>query len=532
MICSSEHRALERRLKRRWKETLRASRRQPHQGTPGSVLRALKFFNSGTFYRLVILIMAFFPFPQGWAIAVCFATMATIIHTSQLAFRGLEEVLISLYGANDRSIQALSRRWTRGVALLSMVDAVVYLGIWFFTGRIPWWSVILGIPSYVTAAVIGPWLLKDVIPLRFLTYLVTAISFAPAAMVVVIMRDGVSPDLINSILWPLGALSPAGWTVLMLHETIAGQWYLLAVVPLLAAGVWFSRIFAREQEQNLLNLVCSEKAFNLEPPENAGQSETEEKTLSQELASSRATDGMEFLDVIPASLSWRRLVVTLIPLLLVAFAVRLEIVFTGNFRYIALALALIAAYVFWLPALGTPVWLRYTFLSINRVTPCFALYPISLRSVLWREVRANLRTIGQVFPFLLVLSIAAFALAYPISGSAALICGLGLSLFATLKVPLRWFHLAVWPLSPSPFGFSNILRGTLTILVALVLLIEIVCVMFFLITTVGDQIGIVAPWFLGFSLLNAFLGLLGFYAALWSYEKKRQDLVKFPPKNN
>ncbi len=532
MICSSEHRALERRLKRQWKKTLCANQRKPRRGTADFAPRARKFFNSGPFWRLVILTTAFWPFPQSWATAVSFATMATIIHASQLASRGSKEALISLYGASDKSIQSLIRRWTRGIALLSMGDAAVYLGIWYFTGRIPWWAVVLGIPTYVTAAVIGPWLLKDAIPPRFLAYIVAAISFLPAAMIFVITREGVSPAFINSIIWFLGALSPAGWTILMLHEIIAGQWYLLAVVPLLAAGVWVARIFAREQEQELLNLVCSEKAFYSEPPEEADQTKTEGSTFARELASTRTIGGLEFPDSVSVSVSWRRLVFTVVAILVVACIVRLEIVLSENLRHIALALALLAAYVFWLPVLGMPVWLRYTFLSINRVASCFILYPISLRTVLWHQVRADLKTIGKVFPFLLVVSVAAFALAYPISGSTALICGFGLSLLAVLKVPLRWFHFAVWPLAPVPFGFSNILRGTLTVLVALVLLTEFVCVIFYLIAAVSGVIGIAVPWFLGLSLLNALLGLLGFYTNLWSYEKKLQDVVKSPPKDS
>lgn len=515
---------LERRLRQRWLAQVPKGRRSRV---------AWKSLFDFVFLRCIFLGFSLIPFPQAWGVAVFLATSALLARATQLTSRGMEEFVIALYGAGDREIRCLSRRWLGKLGWINLLDASVYLGIWWVTGRIPWWVVALGMPCYVAAATAGVPLMARIVPQMVLGWGAHLLFFGMLG--ILYLRFEKNPEIVDSLIWTAGVLSPVGWTILMLRDVAEGQYLLLFVIPLLVAVCFLALRVSRIQTRNLLAIVHrAGEPIPVEakkPPEAVspvGESLRDRSRVdfSEELARQR---GAGWFDQSKA-ISWRGLAWNFLILLSLVLNACFPVFLDNSFRYVLVAGALAMTHVIWLPILGQSVWLDAIPISMSRLVSAFAVFPITLRMVLIAQIRQDLRTVVQRGPILVTLSILIVSLLLPEGGLPAVLLALFFSLFFLLKVPLCWAQFAAGALSRKPFGWFNIVNVLLMLVVLMSMFAEVLAGVFFLVSVnQGEDFGTVAAIvFLMSAALSTGSGLLRMYLAMRAYDGGWLDLTRIP----
>ncbi len=532
MNVSAEHRRSARRFRRAAKArqaALRSGRTARKSGLPRQLLGM-------AFWRAVLWALAFVPFPTGWVFAMLGATVVTIMRAGQLSHRGNDEALIAMYGADDRGVLALSRRWMVSVAMWGVIDASVFLGIWYLTGRIPLALAILGVPCFALAIVVSARLFAYLIPPAVLTLLSGFGMAAIFAGAVVFNHIDPSAEFGATLVWLMGALTPCGWVLLMLHEVIDGQLLLLGLIPVLVAGALLVRSIAKIQDARLLAFAEGKyEPAPLELPEDSDEvwAETGEwKSLSRNLADLRCLPVLDYpqLDM-PDSRGLLRPIVWTISVVMIA-TILLKFEALDGFRYFVFIAALLVGHVRWVPVFGSPAWMADAFLSSNRVVAAFTLFPVSLRDLLKTEAWRNLRKAAYAAIPLAALTATAFLAGFPMTPLGALSAGTIVTTYVLLKLPLRWCHLATAPQYKRPWGSATVCRTVFTFLLAAVWLCEFLAIMTFgviLATEEGGNYLLVGLIVVALGLLNAILAGIWTLVSLSFYGRRLLDLVRPPP---
>lgn len=241
-------------LTKHWRKRVAETRLRPRQGTGLLQKLWLAFVHAG-YFRIFLWGAAASGTAARWEIAALAATMQALFQTCELLGRGYQEFQLSIYGASDAALLEPTRRAQRKRIILAVVDAVAILGIWWLGGKVPAWTLIMGVPAFALAVFIGPRLLGAIIPSKCVP-LVVATTFLGFPLMVFISAKGIlSRDLADAIFLIAGSLSPAGWVVVMLRGLLEGRIILLGGLLLLAAGYFLARTFARAQDEMLVALV-------------------------------------------------------------------------------------------------------------------------------------------------------------------------------------------------------------------------------------------------------------------------------------
>lgn len=525
MRASAEHRDLERRLKRRLRslpanKAIRRKMRRP----PITRIKIHQFL------RLIPWALAALPFPIGCLAATGFAVFLAIIHASHLASRGCDETVVNLYGADDAGIVALSRRWTAGIARWAVIDAVVFFGIWSFTGQTTLWAAALGIPLFVLGAISGPHLLATLVPEYVLRFL--AGWFLPMGYLGAFLHNHLLAVNLGTLVVISGALCPAGWSVLMVRGLAAGEPLLGLLAVLIIASYVIARQMAGVRESHLIKISCQPAAFSeTGPGDTPARSLVGPDAVAEAFSSARNRTLPELPAEKrePASMAVRTAWCGGILLLAAGLA------HPGQFlppsaASIVLATVICAVNLFWIPLLGTPAWFEWAFIAANRVAAMFALHPLSLRQILSAQMHRDWAiSLRAIIPLAFLNGIAFFT-AYPIGTSGAVTIGSLVTLGFFSKLPARWYHFAAMIQFHGTSLVARLLHGLLALAMIFTLIGEIIAILT-VIHLAREQSPISVPALTAAALsgMNAAWAWLGITTSLAAYEKGRTDLVKLPP---
>lgn len=535
MRISAEHAQIELRLRRKWRAYLRAHPAVRRKRRTGLFPR---HYSSSSLLRVLIPLIGFIPPPLGWLAAILLATWLTALNASQLLARGEEEALISYYGGNDASIMRLTRRWLQKLAVWRALDATIFLGIWWMLGRAPLWLVAAGIPCYVVSMLTGARLLASVAPPRLLNAIC---NYGGLLIVALLMaHQYVPPAAIEGGSWLIGALSPAGWTILMLRGLLQGELIFWLVAPLLVACVLVMRSIARTQDHRLLvditrsveNPSWDDDGNEAGPLEGAGDEVGREASLVAELADFRKRAQIDYPMELPPGphLTGQSLWVVVI-IMAAAVNARYGLV-APDMRYLIFAATLVGPHVMWLPFLGVPIWLQQTFLSPNRVASAFVVFPVRLRGLIHDQIKRDLNHAMRAAPYLFALAVAGMLVALPGPAPANVILAAMLTGCIVIQLPLRWFHLASYPLGTTPKGAERFVRIALILAILAVFFCQIVGVVAVIAAVVSGTFQIpMALLALVPGVINIGLAMAGVSMALSAYEKRRIDVIKPPPRS-
>lgn len=547
MNISGEHVRITRRLKRGLKKGLGSNSRAKKESRRKREGR-VSVWGNGLFFvvlRLVVWCFALAPFTKGWVFCVLFSTVVTVSRAYRLGSRGGEEALVELYGANDGAIIGLSRRWMRSIAWWSFADAIVILGLWWWTGLVPLWALLLGIPLYVVGSCSGVRLLAFYVPKAILGTTASLGFFL--AWILVMVGEKLQAGILTGSLEFFAYLSPSGWVLLWIRAAIEGPdlvlWLLTGL--LLAVSVATLRFIKPAQECRLLEFVGRGELIAFRPlvePDETGSdskkvcppgSSLDILSVTKEFESFRNCHPVDYPDeVAPRRSYFSRAAWTLVVVLVCAGLVRVGGDWLGGFRYIFFAASWLGMVLYWFPFVGVPTWLSFIYLSQHRIASACVLFAVSFRKLLFERIRRDGFSAGLAIPLIFVANAAGFWVAFPMGPAVASIIGFTLTLWIVLKLPLVWFHLAMWPLSNKPFRLRNLFRGLLVSAMVLVFLLELGFAGYFVVLACEEGINVsLGVCTVGFGLLNGLLALLGVYFAISTYEGLKSDVVKAPPTN-
>lgn len=551
MKVSDSHGRVVRRLTKYWKAELRKDPaalhgaktlpKGPRQQGESPVLQVVG--------RLVIWMAAFVSFPQGLAFFAIVSAAVTIWRASIETNRGPQEMVLNLYGGADRDLVSFFRMAMRRTAWLSALDAAVVFGLWCFLGRMPAWVAVLGVPCYVAGSVAGVVLLAALVP-RPVLAVGSFVGYMAVPLCVPFLSGGKMPaDVALNVMWLSGALVPAGWVLLMVHELLAGKYLLAGVVPLLGAAVWLGLGMARGLERRLFQHI-----FNNEPVESGpefpesddGTSGDQEFPMGDQAGEDTGERAPAFREALETmrrrhfmDYGWETpavpvLTTRVMRMVLVCFFFAVLIRFQApigamlGFLFGG-SLMLVLASV--MDVRGAVAWAANIQISTNQITPLYALYPVSLRKVLATTIRRDLSRVLRGLPTGFLIAIGAFAIAAPFNYPGTLCCAVVVTLFVLLKFPLRWCHIVNGRAALASMPGGLFLKWTFLIVVVVIGLIEVVgaivlCYLVFEmqgLQPAGLLFGAAALVVAG--MANAALGLAGALFGLWAYESGRVDVV-------
>lgn len=209
----------------------------------------------------------------------------------------------------------------------------------------------------------------------------------------------------------------------------------------------------------------------------------------------------------------------------------------GTTSHLLLGFSLLFAYWTWLP-FGLPAWFQPARISTNRVCPKFAVFPISLRSLLAGQIKRDLQQSVKALPLLMLLAFVAFQIAISPDWTASLSCAAMISLASFLALPLRWFRLARGFQAQRPFRPSFLLNVGMIIVMGILFLLQIVVMIF----SVGVGLSGMSEYFgswhslavlvLGIGVINAIAGFIGLWIGIRAFEGERYDVVRNPPRDS
>jgi len=538
-------------LTKHWRSRVAEARLRPRQGTGLLQKLWLAFVHAG-YFRILLWGAAASGTAARWEIAALLATMQALFQTCELLGRGYKEFQLSIYGASDAALLEPTRRAQRKRIILAVVDAVAILGIWLLGGKIPAWTLIMGVPAFAFAVFIGPRLLAAIIPSKCVP-LVVATTFLGFPLMVFISAKGIlSRDLTDAIFLIAGSLSPAGWVVVMLRGLLEGRIILLGGLLLLATGYFLARTFAQSQDEKLVGLVTEgdvEKYIETAEAAREGMEPLVENDPSERLSAPigpglketfLATGQTDLLDL-PGSSAPRggyrkKAIWTAAIVLGIATFGRPEFL-GGTTSHLLLGFSLLFTYWTWLP-FGLPAWFQPARIATNRVCPKFAVFPISLRSLLAGQIKRDLQQAVKALPLLTLLTFGAVQIAISPDWTASLSFAATTSLAAFLFLPLRWFRLARGFQSQQPFRLSFLLNVGMIIVMGILFSLQIVVMIFSVgvgLSGISDNFGswhALAGLFLGISAINAMAGFIGLWIGIRAFEGERYDVVRNPPKDS